>query len=164
MFNVDYNGQKGNKHLQFLSQAAPSAEKHHVIGDWEVTRQSGATLNYSGVDSIQTLVAKKRVVPPVFLDIIWKKKATVFALHHDLSLHPRHHSGWGYNKNISQCFCVIVVLNMSVVLLVKTLRIASMLDQFCLQSESPFSLSSVSLGHIKFKKQHTQHHCNGLYF
>lgn len=114
MFNVDYNGQKGNKHLQFLSQAAPSAEKHHVIGDWEVTRQSGATLNYSGVDSIQTLVAKKRVVPPVFLDIIWKKKATVFALHHDLSLPPRHHSGWGYNKNISQCFCVIVVLNMSV--------------------------------------------------
>lgn len=75
--NLDYNCQEGDKHLHFLSQAAPSAEKHHVISDWEVTGQSGASLNYSGVDSIQTLVAKKHVVPPVFLDIIWGKKACI---------------------------------------------------------------------------------------
>lgn len=44
--NVDYIGQEGNKHLQFLSQgAASSAEKHHAISDREVTGQSGATLN-----------------------------------------------------------------------------------------------------------------------
>lgn len=95
----------------------------------------------------------------MFLDIICKKKIQRHALNHSLllALHGpvwSHHSGREliHVKSISQCFCVKVVLDVSVVLLVKTLLIASMLDQFCLQSESPFSFSSVSLRHSRSMK------------
>lgn len=60
-------------HLHFHTQAAPSAEEHHVVSNGEVTGQSCTVPDYSGIDSIQTLVAKKRIVPPMFLHIVWKE-------------------------------------------------------------------------------------------
>lgn len=60
-------------HPHFPAQAAPSAEEHHVVSNGEVAGQSCTAPDYSGIDSVQTLVAKKRIVPPVFLHIVWKE-------------------------------------------------------------------------------------------
>lgn len=136
-------------HPHFLAQAAPSAEEHHVVSNGEVTGQSCAAPDYSGIDSIQTLVAKKRIVPPVFLHIVWKEGGCVSTCSSITCVVVQEEVG--HSRVRLSVLRVTAVPKTVVVLLEKTLRIALMLDQFCLQSENPFSFSSVSLSHEHIK-------------
>lgn len=89
-------------HLHFPTQAAASAEEHHVVSNGEVTGQSCTAPDYSGIGSVQTLVAKKHIVPPVFLHILWKEGRCVSTCSY-ITLCCR--SGWGWRQQtMPQCF------------------------------------------------------------
>lgn len=93
---------RGMTHQHFRAQAAPSAEEHHVVSNREVAGQSCTAPDNSGIDSVQTLVAKKRIVPPVFLHIVWKEGRCVATCSY---LTRWCHSGWGWlQQTMPQCF------------------------------------------------------------
>lgn len=57
---------------------------------------------YSGIDSIQTPVAKKRIVPPMFLHIVWKEGRCVSTCS---CINLCCCSGWGWlQQTTAQCF------------------------------------------------------------
>lgn len=52
-------------------------EEDHFVSDWKVIRQTFATLDQHGVDTIQVLIAEKGILLPVVLNIVWNKSETL---------------------------------------------------------------------------------------